>query len=439
MIQPTRRALLVFAAGLVAAILPVLVASALWPIWVVYVGAALSLLGVDAALGAPSSRLEVAVRTPALLYIGSEDPAELTVGTPNWSRRTYVEVLPELGEKLTKQPLTRLEVPPNGRAKHAFPLVPKRRGRAWVHGVWLRWTGPLGLASRTRRELVGAAIDVVPNVRAVRSAAVRFFEHQPFLVGLKRERYVGAGSEFDSLREYLPGLDHRAIDWKASARHHKLLVRDFRAERNHQVVLAFDTGHLMGEPLDGIPRLDHAINAGLLLGWVCLKTGDRVGLFGFDQRVRLFVKPQGGLRVINRLTQQTSELAYGEGETNFTLGLTDLLTKLRRRSLVVVFTDFVDVVTAELMMDNLQRVARRHVLIFVSLRDPTLDRLAYDRAPQSLHGLNEAVVARDFLREREVVLERLRRLGVHCIDASTDQIRVELINRYLDIHRRELV
>ncbi|MEZ4467901.1 MAG: DUF58 domain-containing protein [bacterium] len=261
---------------------------------------------------------------------------------------------------------------------------------------------------------------------------------QDLLVGLKAERFVGEGSEFDSLTEYREGLDHRAIDWKASARHRKLLVRKFRAERNHQVVLAFDTGHLMGEPAGGIPKLDTAINAGLLLALYSLRAGDRVGLFAFDEQVQAYVEPTGGVQAIHLLQQRASTLTYSRHETNFTLGLTHLASRLRRRSLVVVLTDFVDTVTAELMLENLGRLARRHVVIFVSLRDPEMQQII-GTEPRGLLDVHRAVVAWDLVRERETVVRRLQRKGVFCVDAAPERVGVGLLNRYLDIKRRELI
>jgi uncharacterized protein (DUF58 family) len=275
-------------------------------------------------------------------------------------------------------------------------------------------------------------------VRAVRGAALRFFTARQFLPGLKVQPQLGDGSEFESLREHTAGHDTRGIDWKASARHHKLLSREYRAERNHAVALAVDTGHLMSEPLLGIAKLDHAINASLLLAYVALKTGDRVGLYAFDAQVRLFLEPQGGVHSFGRLQAHTAGLAYSTAETNFTLALLELGQRLRRRTLVVVLTDFVDSVTAELMVENLGRLGRNHLLLFVALRDVGVEALAA-RAPRDLDDLNRAVTAHDLLREREVVLSRLRRQGVHCIDGPPGTISTQLINRYLDLKRRERV
>jgi len=198
-----------------------------------------------------------------------------------------------------------------------------------------------------------------------------------------------------------------------------------------------DAGQLMTEPVAGVPKLDHAINAALLLAWFCLRTGDRVGLLGFDERVRQWLAPTGGMQAFARVQAITSEIDYRHVETNFTLTLAELSTRLRRRSLVVLFTDFLDTVTAELMIENVTRLARRHLVLFVALSDPSLETRALAR-PRSLVALHQAVVAADFARERSIVFERLRRVGAMCIDTTPARFSMALINHYLELKRREL-
>jgi uncharacterized protein (DUF58 family) len=194
----------------------------------------------------------------------------------------------------------------------------------------------------------------------------------------------------------------------------------------------------MADPLGPLPRLDHAVTSALLLAYVSLRLGDRVGLYGFDRAARVWAEPQGGMGAFPRLKALSAQLDYSTAETNFTLGLTDLSTRLRRRSLVVVFTEFVDTVTAELMVENLSRLARRQLVLFVALRDPALDEAALAR-PRRLGDVYRSVVASDFVRERERVIARLRRFGVQCVDAAPGEVSARLVNRYLDIKRRELV
>ena len=215
-----------------------------------------------------------------------------------------------------------------------------------------------------------------------------------------------------------------------------MICKEFETERNHQIILAIDTGHLMSEPVDGVPKLDHAINAGLLLGYVSTRMGDRVGLFGFDTRVQAYLSPVAGTRGFQLLQRRSAELAYSEGETNFTLGLADLTSRLNRRSLIIVLTDYFDTTTAEMMLESLGRLARRHLVIFVALKDPALYSPA-GQAPESADDMARSVIAADIAQDRQVVLEKLHRLGVLCIDARAEEISVKLVNEYLSVKQRD--
>ena len=437
MIRPTRRAVLLFAAGIPVALVPLLIDSGLWPIGLIFIAAALLLLGIDAIL-APARRAFVAtVGTPAALYVGESDALTLDLALPSGRFGATAEIKCDVGELLAPPPDRRATLSPGQTARLEFPIEAKRRGQAVIERLWLRWTGPLGLAARQRIEPVARTLPVLPNIRAVRAGAARFFSPDA-LFGIKAQNQQGDGSEFDALRAYLPGLDRRSIDWKHSARHRQLVCKEFRTERNHPIVLAFDTGYLMSEPLGGIPKLDHAINAGLLLGYMSLKSGDQVGLFAFDSAVRRYVVPSGGTQQFARLQRSTGELAYRHEETNFTLGLTDLLGRLNRRALIILMTDFVDTITAELMVENVARLAARHLVICVTLQDPSLFATAA-AAPDSIDDVARAVVADGFIRERTVVFERLRRLGVHSLDVPVERMGMEMLNRYLLIKRRELI
>ncbi len=435
--QPTLRSALLLAAGLPVALAPAVIDPRLWTVWLALFVASLVAIIVDALAGMPRRRLAISVELPEMLYIGDRDPLRIVLTPHRRARALVVELLTDLDALLAPQPPQTIRLDPEGGVVEVT-LEPRRRGTARVEAIWLRWTGPLGLWRRTLRHPVDETLSVVPDIRAVREAALRLARSRDFIVGVRRRKFIGDGSSFDRLEEYRPGLDHTAMDYKASARHRKLIVRRFEAERNHQIILAFDTGRLMGEALDGVPRIDRAINAGLLLAYLGLKAGDRVGLFAFDANVRLFTEPVGGVRSLGLLQRRAAELAYADHETNYTLGLNHLATRLRRRSLVVVLTDFVDPITAELMIENIAHLARRHVVVFVALRDPALDGRVTAR-PDDLLDVHRAVAARDLVVDRETVLERLRRSGVFCIDAAPDKASAAMINRYLEISRRELV
>ena len=200
-----------------------------------------------------------------------------------------------------------------------------------------------------------------PDIRTLQSDAIRFVTHEADF-GVKSQLERGDGSEFDALREFVQGMDRRSLDWKASARHRTLMAKEFRTERNHNIILAYDTGRLMCEPIGPISRLDHAVHAGMLLAYASCAavTGSAyMVLMRRPQVMTGLVRGQGGF---SKLQAEMADLEYSAFDANYTLGLTHLSANLNRRSLIVLFTDFVDTIQAELMIENAARLAKRHLV-----------------------------------------------------------------------------
>jgi uncharacterized protein (DUF58 family) len=437
MIRPTLRAVLVFVCGIPLSLFVVIYDSSLWMFSLDYAALVLFTIGIDALLAFQPRQLNVKVTTPDRLYIGEHGAISVIIAATRYRFITLFELIAEQRGYLDPPQIVTGNLAPGQPAQIALPIMPRRRGRANIDWIWLRWRGPLSFVQFTKRIAVDRAIDVLPNVRAVHGAALQFFA-QEAIHGIKSQRQKGEGAEFEALREFTPGFDSRFIDWKHSARHNKLLCKEFRTERNHQVIMAFDTGHLMLEPVEGLTRLDHAINSALVLSWVSLQGGDLVGTFGFDAIVRQFLGPSRGLAGFARIQRAMAEMNYHHQETNFTLGLAELNVRLKRRALVILFTDFVDTITAELLIESMQRTVSKHVVVFVTQRGSVLLRAA-DAQPRRFSDVAQAVIAHDFLRERSIVFQRLERLGVHCLDVPSSSLPVALINRYLMIKQRGLI
>jgi uncharacterized protein (DUF58 family) len=437
MIRPTARMVLIFAGGIPLALFVVIYDPALWPLSFNYGALVLLAAGGDWLMALQPRRLVQRISGPDRLSIGERGEILATLAAPGYRRAVRFELISEQRGDLDPSEIVPGTLAPGEEARIALPIVPRRRGRAHVEAVWIRWRGPLSLIEFTMRLAVERSIDVVPNVRGVHGTSLQFFV-QEAIYGIKAQHQKGEGAEFEALREYMPGLDSRFIDWKHSARHRKLVCKEFRTERNHQVIMAFDTGYLMLEPVDGLTRLDHAINAALVLAWVSLQGGDLVGTYGFDAVVRQYVGPQRGVSSFPRIQRATAELEYQHNETNFTLGLAELNARLKRRALVILFTDFVDTITAELLIESMQRVANRHLVVFVTQRGSVLQH-AVDATPGQFTDVAKAVIAQEFLRDRSIVFERLQRLGIHCLDVPSRGLSVALINRYLMIKQRGLI
>jgi uncharacterized protein (DUF58 family) len=324
-----------------------------------------------------------------------------------------------------------------GAAAADVALTAARRGEGHIEGVWARWRGPLGLVWLQKALPAPPPIPVIFDIEAVRGEAVRLFSRDAVL-GVKSHLEGGQGSEFHALREFQQGMDARTIDWKQSARHGKLVAREHRTERNHNIVLAIDSGRLMSAPTTRLARLDQSINSAMLLAYVALKSGDRVSLFSFDARPRVatgFIQHVSGFPALQRLA---AKIAYSAEEANFTLGLNTLSGTLDRRSLIVMFTDFLDPTSAELMIENVARLLKKHVVLFVAFREKALESVV-DQAPQEPDDAARAIVSGALLQTRRSVIGRLARLGALIVEPGAEGLSADLLNAYLDAKRRELV
>ena len=301
----------------------------------------------------------------------------------------------------------------------------------------------VALARPVRTDLGPAARCAVPRHSGVTDVhacqarkPLRLFERGSDTGSVQASR--GRGSEFHALTGFQSGPDRRAIDWKQSARHGALMVKEFQVEQNQHIADALDTGRLMSEPLVGQPRLDRALQAALLLAFVGLKLGDRVGLFAFDERPRLSSGTLAGSASFKQLQRLAAGLDYSTAERTSHLGLTQLSGQLEHRSIVVIFTDFSDATSAELMLENVARLLRRHLVLFVVFRDEELETMLH-KEPGSPEDVTRAVIADSLLREKDVVLNRLQRMGVDIVDVPVEQIGSGLVGAYLAVKNRHRV
>lgn len=323
------------------------------------------------------------------------------------------------------------------RAAGTAILTPVRRGTALLTRLWLRWDGPLGLGARQIARPLDQAIRIWPDVSPVRSHELQTFLRDA-QSGLIARRIRGEGTQFEALSEYEAGMDRRRIDWKASARHTRLYARENESERNNQIVFAFDCGQAMCEALDGQPRIDRAVTAALACAYVALKGGDKCALFGFAQRPQVITPFISDARSFHRLQAAAASLDYASTEANFTLALATLTARLKRRSLIVLFSDFTDPAAAELMVESIGRLLGKHLVVFVTLADSELEDFI-TAVPSDLATLARSVTADSLAQQRALVLQRLKRMGVEVIEAPWERIGFALIDRYLAIRNAEAI
>ncbi len=390
------------------------------------------LLGVlvDLALAGAVRPLQLARSGDPRVRLGETARQQLLVTNPGTRRVRGVirdAWQPSAGVAPGRWPL---DIGPGERRTYPLTLTPTRRGDRLADRVTVRSHGPLGLAARQVSHLVPGRIRALPPFASRRHLPSRLARLRD-LDGRQALLVRGAGTEFDSLREYVAGDDVRSIDWRASARAADVMVRTWRPERDRHILLVIDTGRTSAARVGDAPRLDAVLDAALLLMALASRAGDRVDLLAYDRRVRAEVTRASATRLLPTAVEAMATLEPVLVEADFRGMVAEALDRAGRRSLVVLLTGLETASIVEGLLPVIGPLARRHTVVMASVADPSLAVVAEARDDgEAVYGAAAAEQAR---AERGQVVALLAQRGVQVVDAPPDELAPALADAYLDL------
>ncbi|MBS1767532.1 MAG: DUF58 domain-containing protein [Acidobacteria bacterium] len=404
----------------------------LLPVWRT-AGWSLLLLGaMDLSALLTFRKLRVERGAPFILPNGAPTPVRLKIynahGLP--LRLTLHDGHPG-GMEATGLPHT-LRVPARGWAEHTYRLRPSGRGAFDFVPADLLVASPLRLFERALRRGPSQPLRVYPDFSAVRKYALMATRGRLAQLGVHRKRRRGEGMEFHQLREYREGDAMRQIDWKASARVRKLISRDYQDERDQRILFLLDCGRRMRALDGGLSHFDHTLNAILLLSYVALREGDGVGLLTFSGPER-WLPPMKGPGSLDRIMDLVHDLEPENRATDYLAAAESLVTRFRKRALVVLVTNLRDE-DDDTLRPALALLRKRHRVLLASLRERSMDEAL--QAP--VQGFESALLhgaVHRYLAERKGALDRLAALGSPALDLLPEQLPLALVNRYLALKR----
>jgi len=326
----------------------------------------------------------------------------------------------------------------NGRLELAYGTSSPKRGAYRFGPVDLQVSRRDGWMRRQVRLQHPHEVAVFPNVVAIKRMQLTLRRGLRVMAGLRRARPPGASTAFAGLRDYVRGDDIRRVSWTATARRDHPVVVEVEAERGQQVMIAIDCGRLMTAPAGELDKLDHAINAALMLAWVAQAYGDRVGLMTFDDRVTSFIKPERGSAQLRRITEDLYAIKPEYVEPDFGHAFTHLSLRLGRRSMVVVLTDLQDPEASKELVAHCLRLAARHLVLVVAMSDPSVVNARQAPVTTSSRAY-EWAAAEEFMASRRESFELLRRGGVLGLDVVAGNLSPALVERYLELKERALL
>jgi len=342
-----------------------------------------------------------------------------------------------------------VEVPARASVRCPYRVTPRTRGFLELGTIHLRTLSPWGLAWRRSGVEVSHTLQVQPGVRDLlrdRSGfAIRRRLRTP---GLHRNRQWGEGREFESLRDYARGDDPRTIDWKASAKRRKYVVRNYEAERSQNIVLAIDAGRHMRERLSAVrERIDYALGACMMLASRAQNFGDRIGVLVFDDRVRHVSPPRRADPPA--LARVLAGVETRLVEPNYPLAFASLGRTFRKRSLVILFCDVIDGSVSRALVSSLSRIGRAHLPLAIAIRNPALEAAATSEvgkaedARKSAGGSSTATwyraAAEELVQARATTLQVMRQSGILVVDTPPGDTLVRTLDKYVEIKERGLL
>ncbi|MEO1670728.1 MAG: DUF58 domain-containing protein [Cyanobacteria bacterium J06631_2] len=329
-----------------------------------------------------------------------------------------------------------VNLPANSVSQQTYTIYPDRRGEYEWGNIQIRQLGRLGLAWRDWKVLARQKVQIYPDLIGLRELAVRLSIENSG--AMRQARRMGNGTEFAELREYRAGEDIRLIDWKATARRDRPVVRVLEPEQEQTVFILLDRGRLMTAKVGELKRFDHGLNATLSLALAGLSRGDKVGVAVFDRDITTWIPPERGNHHLSKIVERLTPIQPVLLEPDYLGAVTKVITQQTRRALVVLITDLVDVTASSELLSAMMRLSPRYLPFCVTLNDPLVEKIAHNHTDTTRDTYARAV-ALDLLAQRQVAFAQLRQKGVLVLDAPCDRITGELVDRYLHLKARNLL
>ena len=296
----------------------------------------------------------------------------------------------------------------------------------------------LRLISRRYRCDREAAIKVYPSYLQLRKYELIAISNQLQETGLKKIRKIGHNIEFEHIKEYVRGDDFRTINWKATARKSDIMVNVFQDEKSQNVYSVIDKGRVMQMPFNGLSLLDYAINASLVISNIAIKKDDKAGLLTFEKQFEGFLPADRKRNQMHQILQFLYNQQTTFGESDYSRLFLGIKHRIKRRSLLLLYTNFESVYSLERQLTYLRKIANTHLLVVIFFKNTALYELV-NLKPQKTEEIYEQVIAGKFVFEKQQIVKKLQSAGIQTILTEPEDLSVDVINKYLELKSRHMI
>jgi len=317
-----------------------------------------------------------------------------------------------------------------------YTLRPVERGEYHFGNLLLYVRSALGLLCRRYSIAAETTVGVYPSFMQLRKYELLSQTTIQPERGSKRMRKLGHSMEFEQIKEYVLGDDIRTLNWKATARKGMLMVNNFSDEKSQQVYCIIDKGRLMKMPFNKLSLLDYAINSTLVLSSVCLQKQDKVGLITFSNKMGNVLaadrKPIQKANILQLLYNQETSFQ----ESDYEMLYLQLRSRVKQRSLLVLFTNFESMSGLKRQLPYLRSIAKHHLLMVVFFENTELTQLAAKKA-ENIEQVYIKTIAEKFGYEKRLIVKELMKHGILAVLTPPEKLTINAINKYLELKTRQ--
>ena len=394
---------------------------------------AVALFDILATLPLVKHQVEIEAKKPFSIGRSNPLPVKLTNQTRDRIRLALKLSLPKWIEDQTEN--HRLELKPLAEQEFIFSLRPTRRGSFPVRRIYFRIDSKLGFFWVDRGREIDLAINVYPDIKQLSHYLKLSKNNRDYRMGINRNRWMGSGSELESLRDYQKDDDSKLLDWKASTRLNRPISKVFQMETNNQVTIALDCGRLMTAEQKGLSTLDHAVNSLLILAHIAFNAGDTVSIMAFSDKIIGQTPPLKGRDSMKKITQFITKLQPEFVESNYAQVFNYLERTQKKRAFIIVITDMIDDIHYELFKKKIHWLSRKHFVLFILMQDTLLSLAAAQEAgtPEELYV---KAAGREMLLQRNRAINKLKHYNINVLDVLPHELTGPLVNKYLELKAR---
>lgn len=399
--------------------------------WQVALGISVGIAFVDAAIALKFKAISFDRSVPHTVAIFKSARVKLQL-TSHIPWRVRIDVADNCPRELNPTTERRsLWVRNNQRINFDYDIKPTERGVHTLDSVGVLIRSPIGLWWIQQTVAVASIVRVYPDFASISHFLDLLIQRRTTAIGLKKQHRRGTGLEFEQLRDFRQGDALNWIDWNATSKRRQLISKDFDDEQNQTLIFVLDTGRRLRSKDDDLAHFDHVLNAMVLMSYIALRQGDRVGVLSFGYLNR-WIPPIAGVPGIKNLLNSVFDLAAGLVSSDFVTMAEDLGKRHRKRAMVVVLTNLreedYELETALRMLN------KRHFVVLANLREKVLDQLQ-TKPVETFVDAMAAAGASKYVRDRESLQKRLAN---HCnliIDTLPGELHIRLANAYWAIKR----